>query len=198
MFPFKSLFASAALIGIAGCSSNPATIANVNPFRSNSGPFDSDVGPFGFDIVSSTSPLERYNYCKIFDSPYTYKLDSRYTYKFDSPYIYKCSTAPNPHPDIDHYVLIYNTTLSQWVIMGVGKNIEDTESAEAKLNELLKQVQSKYSGPWVKGSGPWVKGTNGASNDNPEHESQKVVAVQVVLDYDSSIRISFAGHPKLP
>lgn len=175
MFPFKSLFASAALIAIVGCSSNPATIANVNPFRSNSGPFDSDVGPFGFDMVSSTSPLERYNYCKIFDSPYTYK----------------CSTAPNPHPDIDHYVLIYDTTLSHWGIMGVGKNIEDTESVEAKLNELLKQVQSKYSGPWV-------KDPNGAYNGNPEHESQKVVAVEVFLDHDSSIRISFVGHPKLP
>lgn len=140
MFPFKSLFASAALIGIVGCSSNPATIANVNLGRSNSGPFDSDVGPFGFDTLSLIDPETKYDYCELTDNT-------------TFPYLnYRCSTAPNPHPDMDHYELLFHKETEREIIaiVGIGKDIQDSgrgDKVRAKVDELADQVKSKH-GPW--------------------------------------------------
>lgn len=86
--------------------------------------------------------------------PFGFELDAKPPSEFcsetETKMIFKCSSAPNPHSQMEFYTVKYADGIGVCMIKGVGIDIKDNGyglSTKAKADNLSEQLSSKYGPP---------------------------------------------------
>lgn len=87
------------------------------------------AGPFGFDIKTLRNPANVYRYCKK-----------------DGQYYINCNNAPNPHSEINNYLIKFVKNIGICFISATSSNMS-YNALKNQVDSFARQVSKKY-GRW--------------------------------------------------